>query len=140
MIRVAAVEESSCSQTRMTALPVASSRPVVSRSRSLLLAILAVQNSRRVFGTTKCSLQPCQKHPSTKTYSPTRVNTMSARRRRSNGSGTSTRNRSPAEWRARRNAISGPVSRERFARIVAAAAGETGGTLAEDAVPVGPSR
>src|SRR5436190_1823525 len=58
---------SSCSQTLTTLKPNRSSSMVTILSLCLFLFSLAFQNAERVFGICPHFLQPCQKHPSTKT-------------------------------------------------------------------------
>ena len=118
-----------CSQIRRTSKPRERRRAALSASLARFPSILSRQKDSRVFGMTKWSGQPCQKQPSTKTYRPARVNTMSARLRRSKGSSRSTRKRKPARWSNERSATSGPVSRPLFACMVRRVAGETGGSV-----------
>jgi hypothetical protein len=57
---------SSCRQIRITVHPRSFSCSVTRWSRALLVRTRFSQNSAFVFGTEKCSLQPCQKRPSKK--------------------------------------------------------------------------
>lgn len=112
LIRAAAAAGGSCSQTRMTRQPASTNATSVSRSRSTFRRSFARQYSEFAVGRTPCSLQPCQKQPSTNTASLWRENTMSARRRECSDAGaTSTRYRSPSRCSSRRSASSGAVSR-----------------------------
>jgi len=67
------LESRECSQTRRTLIPEDLKARVVRLSRCLFLSILALQNRGRVFGMWPHFLQPCQKQPSTKTASFSRV-------------------------------------------------------------------
>ena len=94
-MRVAAVDGSSCSQTRITSQPRSLSRLLVSASRSLLARIFARQNCSLALGHVPCSGQPCQKQPSTKTATLARRKTTSARRGESSSGLASIEYRSP---------------------------------------------
>jgi hypothetical protein len=123
----------SCSQNLNTVNPRSWSRSVVSSSRRRLPSILSRQKSVFVLGSVKWSGHPCQKHPSMKTWRPTLLKVMSARRRRSNGRGAHTRNRYPRRCSMERTARSGPVSRPRLACIVRRVAGATVGCSSAEA-------
>ena len=58
--------------------PASNKAALTRRSRARFLSILAVQYAVLLLGLLKCSGHPCHKHPSTKTATRSRGNTMSA--------------------------------------------------------------
>ena len=107
--RSAAVVASSCSQIRITVQPASASAVSVARSRSTLASSFWRHQPALVLGEDPCSGHRCQKHPSTKTATRTRVNTMSGRLRPIWGMAMFTRYRSPRRWSSRLMATSGAV-------------------------------
>src|SRR5438046_10078635 len=67
----------SCSHNRSTVHPSLRSVLVVSRSRIMFLFIFANQYSRLLSGWRRCLGHPCQKQPSTKTTTFSRLKTKS---------------------------------------------------------------
>ncbi len=126
-ILVAALSESSCSQTLTTVQPAFLSCESVSRSRWRLASNLSRHHSAFDFGHEPCVGQACQKQESTKTATFRAENSRSARRRKpAIGSGASTAYRSPCRCTARRIAISGRVSRVFCRRIRSLTAADDG--------------
>jgi hypothetical protein len=138
-IRIAAMDGSSCSQTRITSQPRSLSRRVVSASRSLLASIFSRQNFALAFGQVPCFGQPCQKQPSTNTAIRARRNTISARRGESSNGFASIEYRRPIAWSSFRTRNSAGVSRCGVDRIrIRTASDEAGGwgTFARDRLDV----
>ena len=109
-IRRVTASIASCSQTRITAQPSASSAALVSASRAWLVAILRCHQSGFDLGFTPWSGHPCQKHPSTNTAILCRGNEISTVRRGRLGILACTRYRRPRACKARRRCISGAVA------------------------------
>lgn len=98
---------SSCSHTCMAVQPRSFSLESFRRSLSWFSTTFASQNCAFDFGLTRCSGQPCQKHPSTKMAKRIAANTISGRPGRSRRCNL---NRRPFRCKARRKSSSGPVS------------------------------
>ena len=107
----------SCSQNRSTLHPCSSSARVFSLSRDILSSIFSSHHSRLVLGGRKCSGQPCQKHPSTKTQTLAALKTISALQRNFATGRVSFLNLSPARCNPLRRSFSGDVSRDGIACI-----------------------
>ena len=107
----AATSGSSCSQTRTTRQPIASSAASFFRSRATFRSSFARQYGPLDVGDTPCSGHRCQKQPSTNTASRAAGNMTSARQRTSDPGRRFLKKRSPRRWSAERKATSGRVSR-----------------------------
>ena len=103
----------SCSHKRITRHPDVESCQSTSASRCLVRLSFLAQKSALLSGTTPCSGQPCQKHPSTKTVSLARRKVRSGRP----GSAVLSRYRNPRFHNSFLRRISGPVSRPLFRDI-----------------------
>lgn len=116
-IAVATVAGSSCSHTRRTRHPWATSSVVVCSSRSTFAASFAAHQAELFLAGMACSGQRCQKQPSTKTATRRFGNAMSMVRRGLPGTLIPTRNLRPLLCSSLRRISSGTVSARLCVRI-----------------------